>query len=93
VLAGPLIVWVIGGSWLKDKLWVAELRDSLTPGVWEITKNKDGTCDILHAGKLLRPFVPDRHLYDALKGYGFLLVEQENIERQLDGSGKATIIW
>jgi hypothetical protein len=93
LLAGPIIVWVFGGSWLRDKLWLTELRDSLKPGVWEIVKNMDGSYDILHAGKLLRPSIPAQYLYDALKSYGFRVDEYEQIDQQLDHSRKATIVW
>lgn len=92
-LAGPLIVWVFVGSWLRDKLWLTELRNSLKPGVWEIVKNMDGSYNILHAGKLLRPSIPTQYLYGALKSYGFRVDEYEQIDQQLDHSGKAIIVW
>jgi hypothetical protein len=93
VLAGPVIVWVFGGSWLREKVWLTELRGSLKPGFWEIVKNKDGTYDIIHSGELLRRSVISKYLYNELYRYGFRGDDYIDIYNQLDRSGKATIIW
>lgn len=93
VSVGSLIVWVLAGSWLRGKLWLNELRTSMTPGVWQIVKNTDGTYDILRSGKLLRPSIPAQYLYDALESYGFRGDEYEQIDQQLAQVRKATIVW
>lgn len=60
--------------------------------IWEVVKGEDGAFNILHKGELLNSSIPDRWLEDQLARYGFCGQEYRDIRRQLDQSGKATMI-
>ena len=56
-------------------------------------KNDDGTYEVFSKGELIRRRVPERWLYQELcGGLGFCGDEYEDIIRQLNDSGKATVV-
>ena len=61
--------------------------------VLEVLKNDDGTYEVFSKGELARSRVPKRWLNQELcVGFGFCGEEYEDIIRQLDDSGKATVV-
>jgi hypothetical protein len=61
--------------------------------VLEVFKNSDGTYEVFYKGELVRTRVPEHWLYEELcVGFGFCGDEYEPIIRQLNDSGKATLV-
>ena len=61
--------------------------------VLEVLKNHDGTYEVFSRGELVSSRVQERWLYEELcVGYGFCGDEYEDIIRQLNDSGRATVV-
>jgi hypothetical protein len=60
----------------------------------EVLKNEDGTYEVFYKGKLTCSRVPECWLYKELcVRFGFCGDEYEPIIRQLNDSGKATLLF
>lgn len=59
--------------------------------LWQVSRNPDGTFDILRDGVALHRAVPDRWLSDQLVRYGLTGYEYKTIRNQLETSDLVTL--
>jgi hypothetical protein len=59
--------------------------------LWEVSRNLDGTFDILRDGIALHRAIPDKWLADQLVRYGLTGPEYREIRDQLNASAVATL--
>ena len=71
----------------KDKARQATERITL-----EVLKNEDGTYEVFFKGELVRSCVQERWLNQEVCRYGFCGSEYDAIVRQLNESGRATVV-
>jgi hypothetical protein len=60
--------------------------------LWEIVRREDGTFDILKNGNLLYGAISDRWLERQLTPVGFSEPDFQNVQRQLEVTGKARLV-
>jgi hypothetical protein len=59
---------------------------------WEIVRREDGTFDILKNGNLLYGAISDRWLQRQLTTVGFFEPDLQNVQCQLEVTGKARLV-
>jgi hypothetical protein len=59
---------------------------------WEIVRREDGTFDILKNGNLLYGAISDRWLQRQLTTVGFSEPDLQNVQCQLEVTGKARLV-
>jgi hypothetical protein len=59
--------------------------------LWKVSKNHDGTFDLLRDGLVLHHSIPDKWLADQLVKYGLTGPEYREVRDQLNISAVATL--
>lgn len=65
----------------------------MKPNVWEFERGEDGTFAVSFRGKLLKGNIPEQWFYEQIcVDYGFCGDESNEIRRQIEKSGRCTLV-